>query len=247
MEPFLYDEFYAIESTHWWPVGMRGVFHMLLERSLRGVPRPRLLDVGCGTGIALEEFSRYGSICGLDLAWPAVTYSRRRNPEAALVQGDLLRLPFATASVDAVLAFDVIEHLADDRAGLQELYRVLAPAGVALVNVPAFPSLWSGKDVANHHYRRYTRRVLAQRIRGVGFAIERLTFTDAGLFPAIWCWRRLQRAARMNWDSHGEFHPPAWLNRMLLGSLRLERRLLQHLDFPFGTSLTCVARRPGGD
>ena len=243
MDAFLYDEFYRIERTHWWSVGMRGVFHMLLERALGDVPAPRLLDIGCGTGIALEELGRHGRACGIDLVWAALAYSKQRDPGLPLVQGDVTRLPIATERVDAVLAFDVIEHLEDEAAALAEIHRALRPGGVALINVPAFPSLWSGKDTANHHRRRYRRPVLRRGLEAAGFRVERITYTNAFLFAPIWCARQIQRLSRRPWNSTAEYHPASWTNTLLLRLLSFERGLLRLVDLPVGTSVTCVARR----
>jgi SAM-dependent methyltransferase len=242
MEEFLYDEFYAIERTLWWPVGMRRIFKQLLERGLDGRTSARLLDVGCGTGITLEEFRRYGSICGLDVSHAALAYTRRRDPAASVVQADARRIPIASRAIDAVLAFDVIEHLDDDRAGLREIERVLRPGGALVLNVPAFPSLWSGKDTANHHYRRYTKSSLRAALADSGFTVARLTFTNAALFLPIWLWRQIERRAKRPWNPRAEFHPRPWVNAALLGLLEVERRWLERFDFPFGTSLTGVAR-----
>src|SRR5262245_9377381 len=244
MDAFLYDEFYRIERTHWWSVGMRGVFRMLLTDALRGVTTPSLLDIGCGTGIALEELGGYARVYGVDLVWAALAYSRERDRTVPLVQADVTRLPIAAGRMDAVLAFDVIEHLEDDVAALREIRRALRPGGVALVNVPAFPSLWSAKDTANHHRRRYRRADLERALAAAGFQVERITYTNALLFPPIWCARQLQRFSRKEWNSDAEYHPATWVNRTLLGLLRLERGMLRVVDLPVGTSVTCVARRP---
>ena len=243
MDDQLYEEFYRIESTHWWAVGMRGIFRMLLESALRD-KKPRILDVGCGTGIALQEFQCYGSVCGLDRAWPAVSYSKLRVPGSGIVQGSLAHLPIADGGFDLVLAFDVIEHLEDDKIGLREILRVLRPGGLVLLNVPAFQSLWSEKDTINHHFRRYSRASLQRAVVQSGFGVERLTYTNATLFPLIWSVRQIQRMAHMSWNPHAEYHPKPWINQPLKALLGLERTVLRHIDLPFGTSVSCVARKP---
>lgn len=242
MEGYLYDEFYRAERSHWWWVGMRGIWRMFVEDALQSIPEPQLLDVGCGTGVLLEQFGRLGTIFGVDLAAQAVRFAKKRNSTALVVQGDLLHLPIVSQSVDAVFALDVIEHLEDDKAALLEIRRVLRSNGVALINVPAFQSLWSGKDRANHHYRRYTAGTLRHALETCGFRVERLTYTNATLFPVIWVVRQSQKLAGLAWNAKAEYNPPRWVNWTLLQVLRLEKTLLQRIDFPFGTSVTCVAR-----
>jgi SAM-dependent methyltransferase len=245
MDPSLHDRFYAVEKWHWWSVGMRGIFDMLLSRALPAAGARVLLDVGCGTGIVMEEFARHGAMVGLDLAWPALLHTRSRNPAFALMQGDIVSLPVRSGSVDVVLAFDVIEHLDDDAAALREFRRVLKPGGVLLLNVPAFMSLWSGKDIANHHRRRYRRTALRGLVERAGFTVERITCSNAVLFPAIWATRQAQRLAHRPWSPQAEYHPAGWLNAALTALLHAERRTLAWIDLPLGTSVTCLARSAG--
>ncbi|HVO27775.1 MAG TPA: class I SAM-dependent methyltransferase [Candidatus Margulisiibacteriota bacterium] len=239
----MYDYFYEIERTHWWSVSMRSVFHMLLVGALRGAGRPRMVDVGCGTGITLEEFSRHGLVFGVDAAWQAVSFSKRRNPTRGVCQANVLSLPIAAETLDVVLAFDVIEHIEDDAAALREMHRVLRPEGVAVINVPAFASLWSEKDVAAHHQRRYTRPMLNRLLQTTGFRVDRITYTNAILFPAVWCVRAIQRLAKRPWNPEGEYRPRPWVNGGLAWLLRFELSALRYFNLPCGTSVTCVARK----
>ena len=137
----------------------------------------------------------------------------------------------------------MVEHIKDDRAAVREIYRVLKPGGTALINVPAFPSLWSAKDEMNHHERRYTLPSLQQLLTTSGFAVERITYTNAGTFPAVWLLRRIQRRFRLGWNRSAEYHPRAWTNTGLRILLEWGGRALRYVHFPFGTSITSVVRR----
>jgi SAM-dependent methyltransferase len=92
------------------------------------------LDLGCGTGYGTAELAAGGArVVGLDRVAPA---DRARVSPARFVQGDLERLPFASGRCAVVTSFQVIEHLADPRAYLEEIARVLAPGGVLLLTTP---------------------------------------------------------------------------------------------------------------
>ena len=85
-----------------------------------------VLDVGCGTETILERVPRPARTVGLDGHAPAIEASRARNLHDEYVHGDAATLPFDDRSMDAVIAFDVIEHLpaADGRRLLAEAERV---------------------------------------------------------------------------------------------------------------------------
>lgn len=61
-------------------------------------------------------------------------------------------------SFDAAGAFDVIEHIVDDRAFVAEVATVVKPGGLFIATVPAHKWLWSNEDERAGHFRRYTKR-----------------------------------------------------------------------------------------
>ncbi len=100
----------------------------------------RLLDVGCGAGLALRLAADRGAdVTGLDAAPGMLAYARRRVPGAELVQGEIQLLPFPDDTFDAVTGFNSFQYAADPVAALQEAKRVTAPGGriLALVWSPA--------------------------------------------------------------------------------------------------------------
>lgn len=92
------------------------IFRRALGATLRGCRS--VLDVGCGSLSPLGSVGFDGFSVGLDLSWPALAAARARGHHAALVQADAATVDrvFRPASVDAVVALDVIEHLERARA-----------------------------------------------------------------------------------------------------------------------------------
>lgn len=95
----------------------------------------RLLDAGCGAGLALRIARARGAIVsGIDASAGLLAVARERVPGAELVEGDLEELPWEDASFDAVTAFNAVQYAADPVAALRELRRVaVAGAPVAVV------------------------------------------------------------------------------------------------------------------
>ncbi|HEY1242463.1 MAG TPA: methyltransferase domain-containing protein [Bryobacteraceae bacterium] len=99
----------------------------------------RVLDAGCGTGYGSAELARLAdSVVGADIAPEAVDYAREhyRSPNLQFEQASCTALPHPPASFDLVVAFEVIEHLADWREMLREARRLLAPGGQFIVSTP---------------------------------------------------------------------------------------------------------------
>jgi SAM-dependent methyltransferase len=97
----------------------------------------RVLEVGCGRGVALPplaELLRPTRLAGLDvdgaLLEEAAARLRRRGVLAELVEGDVRELPFPDASFDVVLDFGTCYHIARPGRALVEIARVLAEGGV---------------------------------------------------------------------------------------------------------------------
>jgi hypothetical protein len=83
---------------------------------------------------------------------------------------------------DVVLMLDVAEHVADDEAFLRQVVEHnLAPEGLLLLAVPAWPALWTSHDVRLGHVRRYTPKSGRELCSGAGLRIVE----SGGLFPTL--------------------------------------------------------------
>jgi SAM-dependent methyltransferase len=91
-------------------------------------PGMSLLDVGCGSGLALElAYKRGATVSGLDASEGLLAVARDRLPGADLRHGDVEALPYEDDSFDAVTAFNSVQHASDPTAALREIKRVSKP------------------------------------------------------------------------------------------------------------------------
>ena len=101
-----------------------------------GVSRgTRLLDVGCGAGLAAQLAAQFGAqVTGIDAAPAFIEIARERVPEGDFRVGDMEELPYAEASFDVVTGFNSFQHAANPAAALKEAKRVARAGGrVAMV------------------------------------------------------------------------------------------------------------------
>jgi SAM-dependent methyltransferase len=229
------------EEWYWWHRGRERIVHELLRRS--APPGARILDVGCGTGATTASLRRLGRVAGLDVGAEATRRAHGRG--LAVARSSLAALPVRSEGFDVVVALDVLEHVDDDLAAAREIRRALAPGGVLLATVPAYPSLWSDHDVALGHRRRYRRGQLEALLEAAGLRVERCSYAMASILPVAVLVRLLQRAARRGPPQSGYVRVPAWLNALLTRLVALEGFWLRCAGLPFGLSLVALARRPG--
>jgi SAM-dependent methyltransferase len=242
MQLHTYPIMYEVEEKHWWYVGRRRIIETFLDgvcKSL-GAVRPRILDVGCGTGANLVALGRFGEVEGVDISPDAIEFCRERGLNNVRL-GQAERLPYEDRTFDIVTSFDMVEHLDDDLAGLREIRRVLRPGGRTLIFVPAFMFLWGVQDDVSNHRRRYTLPQLCNTVRAAGFEIDRATYANISFFAPILLVRTLMRITGIRTESENTINISA-LNGVLARILGSESRLLRRISFPFGVSIICVGR-----
>jgi len=249
MRPEEYERMYSLENTYWWFQGRKEiVLRILRKHTPLGRTPLRVLDVGCGTGLLLQAIRTWADPVGIDFSHLAMGYCTRRGIDH-LTCGRVEALPFRGEAFDLLLALDLLEHVDDDAALMRELWRVCRPGGHLLITVPAYSFLWSEHDEALHHFRRYSRASLRRTIATTPFRIVRFTNAISLMLPPIAAFRLAQKTFKPDHDHRPKTHLirlPRPLNRFLISLLRLEARLLERINFPYGVSLLALLHKPAG-
>lgn len=237
-----YAILYDVEQTHWWHRGRRRILAGFVEEICRNFTdrRPRILDVGCGTGANLIMLSKSGDAEGVDISPDALEFCRQRGLDNVRL-GSAEEIPYEDGSFDLVTALDVVEHLDDDLAGLREMRRVLKPDGRILLFVPTFMFLWGVQDDVSHHRRRYRLTELRRTVEQAGFEVERTTYANITFFAPILLVRIFMRLTGLRTETENTINIPAF-NGIFAGVLGAESNILRHMNFPFGVSGICVAK-----
>lgn len=236
------------EQVHFWFRGFRRFVRPLVAAAVDGVPSPRILDCGCGTGANLKLLAEFGRPAGFDITWRGLQFAREYG-ERRIARASVVAIPFRSGTFDLVTAFDVLYALGeqDESAALDEMRRVLRPGGALVVNVAALNVLRGSHSVFGAEVRRSRRSRLKRLLADHGFTISRITYTNASLFPLMLAVRTAQRMIGLATPEEAAIDiavPPAPVNSVLSGLLALEARALQRMDMPIGSSILCLARKP---
>jgi SAM-dependent methyltransferase len=244
----LLDATHRVEARHFWFRALRRFLTPLLERAAGDRPDARLLDCGCGTGVNLPLLARYGSAWAVDLNRYGLGLARQAG-FTRCARATVASLPFPDACFDVVTSIDVLYSVSDDdeRRAVNEMFRVLKPGGFAILNLAAMRILRGNHSVLAEEVRRYERPDVRALLWRAGFTIERLTYTNAILFPLVLGQRLLERTLGLASPDEAAVQlrvPAAPVNGVLSGLLAVESLLLRVMPAPFGSSLLCLARKP---
>lgn len=155
--------------------------HMDVRRS------QRVLDIGCGSGMAVELLSRRASsgfVAGVDYSPEMVRQSVRRNVDGIargrveVKEGDAGNLPYPDSSFDQVSAIETFYFWPDPMRGLAEAYRVLRPGGqVAITLEMSREAAEQPSPIQRYFGRRFTERSEREGLRILSGAdlVEMLT------------------------------------------------------------------------
>jgi SAM-dependent methyltransferase len=233
------------EDAHFWFKGLRRTARQLIDAARGQHELRRIVDCGAGTGRNLDWLREYGDAVGVELSPTGLAAGRARSRR--LVAGSVAALPFADASVDLATSFDVLYCLDDatERKALAEMWRILRPGGLVIVNAAALDVLRGSHSTLTHEVRRYTPERLRSRLLDAGFTVERLTFTNFTPFPVALVVRGLERlSGRASEASDHDLRVPAWpINAFFNMTLLAEAAVLRVVNLPIGTSVMAVARK----
>ncbi len=225
-----------LESWHFWFVARRVmILDMLKERQVS--PASTVVDLGCGTGYMANVLTAHARrVIGIDQHRDGIAATQMGHPVLSGVQADAVSIPLDNSSIDGVLLLDMLEHL-DDRRVLSETLRVLKRGGWAVVTVPAFPALWSYRDQAAGHLRRYSRAGFENLLKEY-FEVPLLRYYQFLLFPLLVISRYLGRKNPRTRDL--EENIPGFLNTLLTCWMQWENRIGKKIYLPWGSSMVAL-------
>lgn len=154
--------------------------------ALRGVPDGRVLEVGCGGGAFARAIKRHRpelEIVGCDLSQEVLAVAKKKGRGVKYQQADVYQLPFKDKSFQAVVSFDVWEHLEKPEEAFKEVFRVLKPGGIFHFFVPTegnplhlfqiLPQkIYQTKQIYGGHIQAYTQDGLFKLLSQAGFKIK---------------------------------------------------------------------------
>ncbi|GAC1422622.1 MAG: class I SAM-dependent methyltransferase [Ktedonobacteraceae bacterium] len=112
------------------------IYHVVLDKTNVG-RGTHLLDVGCGTGMAVQLAAKLGAdVTGLDASETELVIARERVPNGDFRIGEIEELPYADASFDVVAGFNSLQFAEDPLHALREARRVAKPGGYVAMVTP---------------------------------------------------------------------------------------------------------------
>jgi SAM-dependent methyltransferase len=234
-----YEKLAQVEHQIWWFRGLHA--NLVSEFHQRRSKRSGIiLDAGCGTGGFLyrlaEALPEY-TVLGLDVDKKAREITAKSGQLVCL--GSANSLPFSDACLAAIFSADMLCHCdVDQNQTLQNCYRCLQPEGIIVLNLPAYPWLRSGHDLAVDNVRRYTCQDIRTLLKAVGFVDVKITHWNTVLFPLMVMHRMLSLKSDAS-DVRLYARPVETVFRAIM---RFENFILSRgLRLPYGGSIIASA------
>lgn len=243
MEKDFEKKYHDVETEHWWFKSRR---KYLLDLVKNAPKNSKILDIGCSSGIFLKDLEAIGfkieNLYGIDISDSAIENCKANGVQNSFVM-DAQNITL-TESFDIIIASDCLEHLEDDKKALKNWKSLLKIGGTMYVFVPAYMSLWSYHDTINMHYRRYTNEQLKSKLVAENLSVEKASYWNFFLFIPVYAFRKITSVFNKNKKGEGDISiGNSFVNSSLFNLILLENKLLKAVNFPFGVSTFCIAKR----
>jgi len=226
---------------------LRGINNNYLKWNLSLFPMKKgqnILDLGCGAGFYYHDIMAYrpSLYYGADSSEIFLKEVIRLSDGRANSKTMLLDLldpaapeRFRGIVFHAILCFDVLEHIKDDRKALKNIRSIIEATGKGMLflRVPALQMIYGQNDLAIGHYRRYSRELLKKLMEECGFRVERSGYQNIfGIIPWWIIGRLLKRDLAVSAEE----------GRFFNSLVPLLQRMEHVFPPPVGLSLYCISR-----
>jgi SAM-dependent methyltransferase len=175
----------------------------------------------------------------MDVSETCIAVARTRGLNVKKIAEEIPLIP--SSSFEVILLLDVLEHLEDDLGYLKVFENALTPGGLILITVPANRFLWSFHDVANSHYRRYSKKLLKRTLASTDLNVVSVRWWNSLLFLYVFMSRNIRRKNSHLLESELKM-PPKFLVPLIYNLLALEERYSLFGRIP-GVSLVAILKK----
>lgn len=236
---------YVGETSSWLHEGRKELFIKILQRTPLLTKKPEILEIGAGMGQNIKILSKFGVVDVLEINPYAVATLREMSSIRNVIDKHILS-PLKN-KYDIICAFDVIEHLKDDKASVEWIYSNLKLGGIFIATVPAYQWFFSSHDVSLDHYRRYNsksfKRLLPNNSRMIldGY-FNMILFPFALISRSIWDIKNRFIGGRIS--EKQKVPQNKIINKIFCSVLKFESLLISvKLRLPFGLTYYICLRK----
>ncbi len=237
MERAVYLRHIENESNHWWFKARREIINSQIKKYFIK-KKISILDFGSGSGTNINMLSNFGTVDVYEKDLKTTKFLKKKYI------GKKIRIikTISKKKYDLILAADVIEHIKNDKKIVKILNKILKKKGIIIVTVPAYQFLFSKKDLALKHFRRYNSKSLSNLFK-LNFKKIKISYYNTLLFLPIASMIILFKLINYQFIDNVENKPNKIVNFILYSIFKLEKHYLNYFNFPFGISIISIFKK----
>ena len=222
------------DENWWWEKARREIVQQCIKEVITG--DVNILEIGAGYGSMTGMLASFGAVSAIEPYADAVSYLQAEL-KVKTYQGTFESFD-GTERYDLITCFDVLEHIEDDRKALQKMATLVNDKGFLVLTVPANKFLWNRHDEINHHYRRYGKTELINKIPR-NLIIKKVSYFNTLLFPMAILDKLVVSKNKKSYS----FNPNPVVNSVLYRIFSAEKTILRFFNLPFGVSILLIAEK----
>ena len=245
MEKKEYEIMAELELNHWWYKHLHFLIEETLSKEAKKLKRTlSIFDIGCGTGgliFKLKNKPFIRKLIGTEPHPLARKYAKKRGVN--IQSFSIEDLEEIDEKFDVVLCIDVLYHKnVNTLKAIQNLFKLLKPGGMLLINVAAMPSLKRNHSKRVMEGRRFTLQEIRELVETQGFKVDNIFYWNSFLTPVLWVlskWQKIFPNALI-FSDNGQSSLKAtnvFFSNCLTKILFFENKIRKLTSFPFGSSL----------
>lgn len=153
----------------------------------------KILEVGSGIGTMVKNYGRKKIIIASDIKKEYLKIIKQRyklKNNLKIIHLDITKINkkqlnlLKSQHIDTIIAINVLEHIKNDQKAIANIYKILIRNGRIILFLPTCPKIYGSLDKAFHHYRRYSKKEIIDKLIKENFHIEFVKYFN--LTGIIW-------------------------------------------------------------